>query len=545
MHLAAAHTTTSGIHVLRDPAVRLLMATLLALCFSLFVPSLARAGGYTVLECYPPYSNSAPDVSTSGDIDGSSILYSVDCQDKGFLLRAYNFTNGPKSASVRIFAPPGAYFHNLGFHMFLGPHAQSFQPSWSMAMYVFTPGGGGPGGSSWWAFPTNSVQEGDVALGGYNASSLGMDVACGPGPCVHEEGNWIDWEAMKNLNLEVTDPTQPTLSIGGSALAGGITHGTPALDINAGDLGGGVRTVTVDVNGERVATPQTNCPGIPTGATYATQVRPCSNFSSSMTLDTTRTPWRDGSNTLRVCAADFATVTGTAANSVCDQRTISVDNSCADSSGASGQAESISAGLENPVNGQLSRSRAVRSTDGASVKGQLTAPGGGAVRAASICIYETVDEPAGIQQLVQVAKSRSDGSFGVQVPPGPSRIFQAAYRFNAQQIQTPTLYLDSSVKPTLELTRKSVANGRSLGFRGRIPGPHADGRAIALQARAGKKWRTFKQLITGQDGSYRGKYRFTQTHGHARYVFRALVKKQSPYPYSEGASQKRKVLVHG
>ena len=66
-----------------------------------------------------------------------------------------------------------------------------------------------------------------------------------------------------------------------------------------------------------------------------------------------------------------------------------------------------------------------------------------------------------------------------------------------------------------------------------------------MQARVGKKWRSFKQLPTDAKGDFHGKYRFTQTRGRVRYVFRALVKKQGGYPYSEGASAKRKVLVRG
>ena len=87
---------------------------------------------------------------------------------------------------------------------------------------------------------------------------------------------------------------------------------------------------------------------------------------------------------------------------------ISVDNSCPDSQGASVQADSISAGLEDPKTGQLRRTRAVRSSEGTALRGaahRLNGP----VKAASVCVYETVDEPAGIEQLVQVAKSNSAG----------------------------------------------------------------------------------------------------------------------------------------
>ena len=68
---------------------------------------------------------------------------------------------------------------------------------------------------------------------------------------------------------------------------------------------------------------------------------------------------------------------------------------------------------------------------------------------------------------------------------------------------------------------------------------------MALQARVGRKWRTFKQLRTESDGEVPGKYRFTQTIGRVRYVFRALVKRQSGYPYEPGSSRKRTLIVRG
>ena len=95
-------------------------------------------------------------------------------------------------------------------------------------------------------------------------------------------------------------------------------------------------------------------------------------------------------------------------------------------------------------------------------------------------------------------------------------------------------------------SRKSkLSNGHAVGFQGRIPGPNADGRAVTMQARVGRKWRSFKQLVTDTKGHFKGKYRFTQTRGRVSYLFRALVKKQGGYPYSAGASPKRKLVVHG
>jgi hypothetical protein len=510
-------------------------------------PAAAHAGNYQVLECSPKYgAYGAPDAQPVGDIDGASIQYGVDCQTDtqyglhGIILRAAS-GSGPRWAGVYVRPPAGTYFHNVSYLEFMGPTDSFGGPArFSLAQYIFDSSGGIAWSHGQPAYP--NFRNEWISRGGVNASAVGMEVACGQPTCFHEEGNWIDYSAMADFNLEVVDPVTPTLLIGGQVLDGSVAHGSPTLAINAADVGGGIRTVTVDVNGERVATPQSNCPGIASQG-WGTRVRPCGNFAQTISLDTTRTPWRDGANTLRVCAADLGTVTSP--NTTCEQRVVAVDNSCADSTGASGAAEQISAGLENPASGRLAGTRAVRSTDGVAVKGQLTAGGGGPVRGASVCIYETVDEPAGIQQLVQVARSRSDGSFGAQLPPGPSRVLQAAYRFNDRQIQTPTMYVDSSVKPALSVNKTELLNGKSVGFTGALPGPYADGRAVAIQARVGRKWRTFKALTTERDGSFRGKYRFTQTRGLVLYLFRALVKKQTPYPYSQGASKKVKVLVRG
>ncbi len=135
---------------------------------------------------------------------------------------------------------------------------------------------------------------------------------------------------------------------------------------------------------------------------------------------------------------------------------------------------------------------------------------------------------------------RSDGSFALEIDPGPSRSFDVVYRYNDRVAEKKRLHLESVVVPTFKIVgRRSLRNGQNVRFRGRLPGPNADGRGISLQARAGRKWRTFKQVRATSDGTFRGIYRFTQTIGLAQYTFRARVKKQGNYPYSPGHSRLR------
>ena len=59
---------------------------------------------------------------------------------------------------------------------------------------------------------------------------------------------------------------------------------------------------------------------------------------------------------------------------------------------------------------------------------------------------------------------------------------------------------------------------------------------LTMQARVGRKWRTFKQLRTDIDGTFEGNTASPQTSGRvALPVFRAPRKRQSGYPYEPGA----------
>jgi hypothetical protein len=168
------------------------------------------------------------------------------------------------------------------------------------------------------------------------------------------------------------------------------------------------------------------------------------------------------------------------------------------------------------------------------------------VGGATVCLYEQVDLPGDGRELVDTGKVRSDGSFALDVEPGPSRRFDVVYRYNNAIVERERLYLDSIVAPAFRVVGPtSLRNGQNVRFRGVLPGPNAEGRGISLQARAGRKWRTFKQVKADSKGLFRAVYRFTQTTGRAQYIFRARVKRQGNYPYSPGHSKKRTVVVRG
>ncbi len=196
------------------------------------------------------------------------------------------------------------------------------------------------------------------------------------------------------------------------------------------------------------------------------------------------------------------------------------------------------------MGGHLRSQASVRSSEAPVIRGALTTSRGEPVGGGTVCVYQTVDLADASRELVTTATTQGNGRFATRLDPGASRRVDLVYRFNTRTIEQ-RVALSSTVVPMLSVGEKSVSNGNPVHFKGWLPGPNSEGRAVVLQARVGRKWRTFKQLRTDQDGAFHGLYRFTQTVGRVRYTFRAAVKQQSGYPYEPGASRKRKVLVRG
>jgi 5-hydroxyisourate hydrolase-like protein (transthyretin family) len=219
---------------------------------------------------------------------------------------------------------------------------------------------------------------------------------------------------------------------------------------------------------------------------------------------------------------------------------VQVDNSCAGSGGTA--ATALDTGAD--VAGELRRRAQLTSRQAPVIRGSLRDGAGNPVGDATVCVYQTTDLPDASRELATTVTTQANGRFATRLDAGPSRTVDVVYRHNTRKL-TDRVDLKSKVVPTLLLPNKQVANGHSVVFQGDIPGPNAEGRAVVLQARVGRKWRTFKQLRTEADGKFKGRYRFTQTVGRVRYVFRALVKSQGGYPYDPGASKKRRVTVNG
>ncbi len=355
--------------------------------------------------------------------------------------------------------------------------------------------------------------------------------------CIPAEPWTGGFVVIRDLKVTLEDLQRPNPpGLAGSLVEGGPRRGSESLVVNASDVGSGVRSIDVYVNGGNVGHSEIACDEISPGV--ARRFTPCpTSTSDTFSAPTEAGPWREGANTLEVCAVDYGGLDR------CTSTTVSVDNSCDDSTGTT-VGSTLEAGLakgdEKPR-----VTTVVSSKDSIQIKGSLSTPGGAPVQGANVCIYEQTSGVREDRAIADIVHTKANGTFLSRIDPGPSREVYVDYR-HSNLVLEKHLNLGATSSPVLKIRKKHVRNGKSMRFKGSIPGPYSAGRIVTMQARVGKKWKTFLQATTDTAGRYKGRYRFkNSTVARAKYRFRAVVKEQAGYPYKTGTSKPAKVIVKG
>ncbi|MGZ5357231.1 MAG: hypothetical protein ACXWE8_12890, partial [Solirubrobacterales bacterium] len=407
--------------------VSALLAGLLCL---LAVPALisppGAAANYTVIECVP---NSVPAPDAVAVQNGSpKIFQDAECvggqrSGWGLSLEANGLSSRGESRAWAFYAPPGTSFASASALVHQQPgHGYGA---------LYSEDGGTLGFNNEWS---------TVAV--TNTSFFGVSLQCFAASCQSpgQAGDYsldTGWAFVTHFQADVADGHPPTVHASGSILDGVVARGQSILQASSTDFGGGVRGLTVTVNG--VPSVSTDlCEPSPVTQAYPT-LRPCpASVDSELTLHTERDPgWTNGPNQVRICARDVAGNT-----SDCIERTVEVDNSCPASGGQA--AEDLSSGIE--VAGELRARVRGRSPETPVVRGSLRTSGGTPVQGATVCLYETIALEDGSRQLASTAVTQSNGRFAASLDPGPSRLIDVVYRFN-DRILADRLELASSVVP--------------------------------------------------------------------------------------------------
>jgi hypothetical protein len=179
--------------------------------------------------------------------------------------------------------------------------------------------------------------------------------------------------------------------------------------------------------------------------------------------------------------------------------------------------------------------------------GRLTTGQGAPIGGASV-VVEGRARSGGAFVPLGTARTDVQGNFRFKIPAGPSRTVR--YRYDGTNtVQPAAEQLVTKVRAAarLKASRRRLRNGQAVRFSGRLLGrpiPSA-GKLVALQAKVGRRWRTFATPRANAKGVFRHRYRFTATTGMRRYAFRAVVAREAAYPYERGLSRILTVTVKG
>jgi hypothetical protein len=383
-------------------------------------------------------------------------------------------------------------------------------------------------------FPLRS----EASLFGWNGGSLEIYahcLSCGAAPFI----------GAHYIAATEVDPHPPTIgALTGTALSGVVLRGHQTLAAEASDVGGGLTSFSVLANG-LPAGPAVSGPcavaQVSNRSTYGTVAyspTPCPpKLVGAWTLDTTAYPFHDGANAISVCASDFATL-GTPNTTCSPPQTVTVDNSCTESSVPGG----------HEISAQFSKSDAETITVGygtdAEVSGTLHDAAGDPISGATICVKSQTLGVEPTAQPVGTAKTDAEGRFDYAVPAGPDRELLIGYRHDSFQVAHSVRYY-AHAAPSLAVEPSRLRDGGQIELTGWLPQPAAAARVVIVQAKVvgSKRWITFRRSTTGPRGAFKASYRFHSTTRKTDYRFRAVVPAQDDYPYVEGHSKPVSVLV--
>ncbi|GAC1321302.1 MAG: hypothetical protein NVSMB25_14810 [Thermoleophilaceae bacterium] len=184
----------------------------------------------------------------------------------------------------------------------------------------------------------------------------------------------------------------------------------------------------------------------------------------------------------------------------------------------------------------------------ATVQGEVTLAGGGAMPGAEVLVLRRFDAAGARYTLLKTLTADRSGRFTFNSPAGASRTVAFLYRgSHSYKHSQAAVLVQVPAASTINASKKQVRNGSSVMFAGRLlGGPYPKpGKLVALDAFYRARWRTFAVTRADGRGTWRFKYQFQATTGTVVYRFRARVQQEAAYPYLLGYSRAVPVRVTG
>jgi hypothetical protein len=348
-------------------------------------------------------------------------------------------------------------------------------------------------------------------------------------------------------DIALTDNAAPTISAGPASTmfgSAGSVSGVQSISVTFKDLGGGIATTGVEVDGQTVSESPVANAGC---RTPYRRLVPCP-LTLATTLQFNPASVPDGAHQLRVFARDATgtnvgysasfPVTTSARGEIngangSDQVKLTVGVRRAVSSGH--RAPTPHTTLDVPYNAKTV------------AQGRLVNSAGQPVTGARLTVGTAVDRgvPTFADLPVDVITD-AQGRFKVTLPRGPSwrvRVLYFARALDAAPAGRDDARVRVATHSTFAPRKRHMRRGQRAVFLGHVVGSYRPaGIRVELQGRRRGRYVTLASAATRTDGTYRVSYRFTHE-AHGRFVFRLRVRHFPRFPYFLGYSRPVNVFV--
>ncbi|HEY1274830.1 MAG TPA: hypothetical protein VGF25_07960 [Thermoleophilaceae bacterium] len=379
------------------------------------------------------------------------------------------------------------------------------------------------------------VAEGTLPAGAVELAAIaGCLRVDGGSECPEGEDDASAWVAISAAEVDLDDASPPQLlqPLSGGVVAGPTLVGAAGeLRVAAADRGGGIRAVTVELDGTPLRTFTFCTPPF-------TDPVPCPlTVDRALPVDLAGVP--AGQHVLRALVTDATGANVTASE---PRRIDVVGSPRARLTARVVVAHERRAAARGP--------RTVAYGRGARLVGTLTTPEGRAIAGATLAVWSRIRGAGQPWRQAGTVTTDPRGRYSGALARGPSRDLRVTYR------PLPQLPTDSAAARVrlavrapvrLAVPRAGLTEGGTMRFAGRLaagPRPRR-GKLVLLQVRDRGAWRTFATVRADRArGRFAYRYGFPALGATRTYRFRALSPAESSYPYATGASPTVRVTVH-
>ncbi|MGB1582928.1 MAG: hypothetical protein ACPHCI_03985 [Solirubrobacterales bacterium] len=379
------------------------------------------------------------------------------------------------------------------------------------------------------------------------ADSVSMRIACTIPTCPQGNGDVDVRATLVSARVDLDDAHAPTVtSITGSLLSSVSEPGLRSVVVAASDVGGGIRRVSLAVDG---GTPDVYETGGSCAEPFSSRV-PCPlNLTSAFVVDTNQLAI--GSHTVNVVVEDVA---GTTTSYGPIPFTVLAASPAPPAvpqppTGSGGQLLSNGApAVERPIM-SLAKTRIESKKSGTvTINGVLVAPGGAPIGGAALQPIETdIGDVDAVETALPATFTAADGSFSIPVRAAGAKRIRISFRPNPSAAETAvvSVLVRQELRLSVKRSRSKLKRRGRLTISGRLTGAGAatNDAPVEINARVGRSWRAVGVVETNSRGVYKWRYRFVSVRRTKTFKFRALVRRSAAWPWPTEVGRTIKVRV--